>query len=82
MTNHDVWQMDQAILRRDEIWLIERNPESGASELCALNEYRIRRDRVLPKLYLEGQLGGVPQLDTFGDLFKYDDCGGDCGTNV
>ncbi len=29
----------------------------------------IRSDRVLPKLYLEGQLGGVPQLDTFGDLF-------------
>lgn len=82
MTNHDVWQMDQNILRRDEIWLIERNSESGASELCALNEYRIRSDRVLPKLYLEGQLGGVPQLDTFGDLFKYDDCGVASETSV
>lgn len=75
MTNHDVLQMDQDVLRRDEIWLIERNAESGASELCALNEFKIRNDRKLPKLYLDGQFGGVPQLDTFGDLFKYADGG-------
>jgi len=73
-TNHDVMQMDQNVLRRDEIWMAERNPASGASSLTALHEYEykdqyIRKDHSLPKLYLEGGLGGIPYLDSFGGLF-------------
>ncbi len=74
VTNHDVLQMDQDVLRRDEIWITERSQETAASTLIALNEFklpnrRIRNDLLISKLYLEGQLGGVPELDTYGGLF-------------
>lgn len=74
VTNHDVLQMDQDIFRRDEIWIAERDQATGASSLTALNEFklanrRIRNDLLISKLYLEGQLGGVPELVTYGGLF-------------
>ena len=71
ITNHDVLQMDQDILRRDEISIMEQ--KEGSSSLCNLNEYTgIRKDRVLPKLYLDGQLGGVPDLKDYGNLFDFE----------
>ncbi len=70
ITNHDVLQMDQNVLRRDEILIMEQ--KEGSSSLCNLNEYTgIRKDRILPKLYLDGQLGGIPNLEDYGNLFDF-----------
>jgi AAA15 family ATPase/GTPase len=76
LTNHDIEQMDQDVLRRDEIWIAERNAEFGATELSSLDEFiikeaKIRKDRNLPKLYLDGCLGGVPNIESYADLFDY-----------
>ena len=75
LTNHDILQMDQEVLRRDEIWISERNERNGATSLTALYEYKmpkgyIRKDHCLTKLYLSGQLGGTPKLNSFGGLFS------------
>ena len=68
--------MDQDVLRRDEIWIAERNAKFGATELSSLDasiikEAKIRKDRNLPKLYLDGCLGGVPNIESYANLFDY-----------
>lgn len=75
VTNHDIEQMDQDVLRRDEIWIAERNAV-GATELSSLDQYmisdkKIRKDRNLPKLYMDGCLGGVPKIESYANLFDY-----------
>jgi AAA15 family ATPase/GTPase len=61
-TTHDVMLMDQRLLRRDEMWVTERDGH-GASTLTALLEYKgIGDDTDIRKAYLHGQLGGVPNV--------------------
>lgn len=65
--------MDQRILRRDEIWVTERNAD-GASNLISFNEYKeIRLDKDVRKSYLQGRLGGIPaiELTRFVDHLPY-----------
>ncbi len=58
LTNHDIKQMDQDVLRRDEIWIAERNAEDSATSLLSIDEFvikdaKIRKDRNLLKLYMD-----------------------------
>jgi AAA15 family ATPase/GTPase len=62
LTLHDVLLMDQHTLRRDEMWLTERQ-SNGASTLIALSEYAgLRDDTDIRKSYLQGRFGGVPKV--------------------
>ena len=62
LTTHDVLLMDQRWLRRDEMWVTERDA-SGASSLFSFSEYRdVRYDKDIRKSYLQGRLGGVPRI--------------------
>ncbi len=66
MTTHDVLLMDQQLLRRDEMWVAERDA-SGISNLFSFSEFKdVRYDKDIRKSYLQGRLGGVPRL-----LFDY-----------
>jgi len=61
-TTHDALLMDQDLLRRDEMWVAERDQE-GCSELIAFREYKdVRNDKDIRKSYLRGRLGGVPRI--------------------
>lgn len=61
-TTHDVLLMDQQLLRRDEMWIAERET-SGNSNLISLSDYKdIRYDKDIRKSYLQGRLGGVPRI--------------------
>ena len=61
-TTHDVLLMDQQLLRRDEMWVAERNID-GVSNLISFSEYKdIRYDKDIRKSYLQGRLGGIPRL--------------------
>jgi AAA15 family ATPase/GTPase len=61
-TTHDVMLMDQELLRRDEMWVAERDGY-GASTLKSLLECEdIRIDTDVRKAYLHGRLGGVPNV--------------------
>lgn len=70
MTTHDTGLMNQALLRRDEMWVIDHN-DNGAF-LQSISEFKnIRFDTVLDKLYLDGRFGGVPKLLTYAlPVFK------------
>jgi len=62
MTTHDVLLMDQQLLRRDEMWIAERDA-TGASILISFSEYKdVRYDKDIRKSYLQGRLGGIPRI--------------------
>lgn len=61
-TTHENDIMSYKYLRKDEIWLIDRN-EQGYSKLYPLDTFEeIRSDSRLSKQYLEGRYGAIPIL--------------------
>jgi AAA15 family ATPase/GTPase len=65
-TTHESTIMDQELLRRDEIWFVERNKEN-VSHLYSLDRFKERYDKKLSKAYLEGRYGAVPVLKNFSN---------------
>ncbi len=66
-TTHDAMLLDQNLLRRDEFWVAERTLQN-ISELIPFSDYsEVRKDKDLRKSYLQGRLGGVPDLQDFID---------------
>ena len=66
-TTPDIWQFSNELLRRDEIWMVNKNKD-GVSELYSLAEFKdedgnkVRRDEALAKNYLTGNYGAIPAL--------------------
>ena len=75
-TTHDTWQLSNQLLRRDEIWFVEKD-ERGVSTLYSLADFvdedgsRIRKDENYEKNYLIGKYGAIPTLKNI-DIFKGD----------
>lgn len=73
-TTHDTWQLSNQLLRRDEIWFIEKSYQ-GISRLYSLADFvdeygtRIRKDESYEKNYLIGKYGAIPTLKSI-DIFK------------
>ena len=73
-TTHDTWQLSHQLLRRDEIWFVEKD-ERGVSTLYSLADFvdedgsRIRKDESYEKNYLLGKYGAIPTLKSI-DIFK------------
>lgn len=63
VTTHESRLMDFDLLRRDEIWFINKN-QKGESDIYSLEEYNARFDQKIDKAYLEGRYGGVPIFST------------------
>jgi uncharacterized protein len=62
LTTHDVLLMDQQLLRRDEMWVVERDA-SGTSTLVPFSDYKdVRYDKDIRKSYLQGRMGGIPRI--------------------
>ncbi len=61
-TTHDPLLLDQDLLRRDEIWFVDKL-EDGHSELSSLSDFEgIRADKDIRKNYLIGRFAGVPRV--------------------
>jgi uncharacterized protein len=63
-TTHNTNLLDPSLLRRDQIWFVERNPKK-ATELYSLLEYKPRKEEALERGYLKGRYGAVPLV---GDI--------------
>lgn len=63
VTTHESRLLDFDLLRKDEIWFIDKK-SSGASSIYSLDEYNERFDKKIDKAYLEGRYGGVPIFST------------------
>lgn len=67
LTSHDIWQFSNDLLRRDELWITDKNQE-GVSSLYSIAEFKdyegnkIRKNEALSKNYLVGNYGGIPIL--------------------
>lgn len=61
VTTHESRLLDFDILRRDEIWFVEK--KNNVSSLFSLEEFNVRFDKKIDKAYLEGRYGGVPIFD-------------------
>ena len=62
LTTHDVLLMDQKLLRRDEMWVTERD-SNESSNLFSFSDYKdIRYDKDIRKSYLQGRFGGIPRI--------------------
>ena len=62
---HDSNVMDLSLLRQDEIWFVERQPDHS-SKIYSLNKFQARFDKKVAKDYLLGRYGAIPcfsQLD-------------------
>lgn len=61
-TTHDLLLMDQSLMRRDEMYITQRDA-NGESELLSLAAFEgIRYDKDLVRNYLDGRFGGIPML--------------------
>jgi len=58
-TTHDTNLLDLDLLRRDEIWFVEKS-EQGVSNLYSLAEFKMKPDLKIEKGYLNGRFGAIP----------------------
>jgi hypothetical protein len=65
-TTHDTTLLDLDLLRRDQIWFVEKD-EQGSTRLYSLLEYSPRKHEALERGYLRGRYGAVPFIGKFED---------------
>jgi AAA15 family ATPase/GTPase len=59
---HDTNLLSAGVLRRDQIWFTEKQPD-GASHLYPLTDFKPRRQENLENGYLQGRYGAIPFLN-------------------
>ena len=58
-TTHDLLLMDQELLRRDEMYIVDKSPD-GDSMMTDLRQFKgLRKDTDVRARYLEGRFGGI-----------------------
>lgn len=58
-STHDTSVLDTKILRRDQIWFMEKDGDQ-ATQLYPLSDFHPRKKEALEKGYLQGRFGAVP----------------------
>lgn len=66
VTTHETHLLDLDLLRRDEIWFMEKDRHQQ-SRLSSLADWKARKDLRIEKGYLQGRFGGIPFI---GDTRK------------
>lgn len=65
ITTHESNLMDLKILRRDEIWFVERDHKLDESKLYSLEEFKVHNTKKVVNDYLIGRYGAVPIFKDF-----------------
>jgi hypothetical protein len=71
VTTHEAHLMDFSLIRRDEIWFVDKNKD-GESSLYSLDQYNERFDKKISRAYLDGRYGGVPLFDKYFSMHQED----------
>lgn len=67
-TTHDTTLLSQKLLRRDQVWFMEKDDKSS-TQLYPLSDFSPRDNEALERGYLNGRYGGIPflkDLDFYG----------------
>ena len=59
-TTHATNLLNLELLRRDQIWFTEKNPDTGISDLYPLDSFSVRKDENIQKGYINGRYGAIP----------------------
>ena len=62
VTTHEDYILNFHLLRRDEIWFVDKNYD-GNSKMYSLEEYKERFDKNISNSYLNGRYGAIPNLN-------------------
>lgn len=73
VTTHETHLLDLDLLRRDEIWFVEKD-ERQQSRIYSLAEMRVRKDLKIDKGYLLGRFGAIPFVGGLDRLQDLVDC--------
>lgn len=65
-TTHDTELLNMEILRKDQVYFVDKGKRSGVSELFNLTELPVRTNDNIRKSYLVGKYGAIPDVDTEG----------------
>ncbi len=63
ITTHDTSLLDTDVLRRDQIWFVDKD-DRQASVLVPLTDFSPRKNEALERGYLRGRYGGVPFISS------------------
>jgi len=64
-TTHDTTLLDTDLLRRDQIWFVEKDAHRS-SHFYSLLDYSPRKDEALERGYLKGRYGAIPFIGNLG----------------
>ena len=59
---HDVAQLSLDLFRRDQIYFVEKDNETGISDVYSLDEYSPRKSENIQKGYMQGRYGAIPMI--------------------
>jgi AAA15 family ATPase/GTPase len=67
-TTHDTSLLSaQHVLRRDQVWFVEKNPQTCAADLYPLSALSPRLGEAIQTRYLSGRYGGIPRIERWDD---------------
>ncbi len=69
VTTHESNLLDLDLLRRDEIWFVEKD-NALSSQIYSLMDFKVRKDLEVRKHYLQGRFGAVPFLGNIDQLIE------------
>lgn len=55
--------MNLELLRKDQIYFVDKNNEDGTSELYSISEFSTRTSENIRKGYLVGKYGATPDIE-------------------
>lgn len=61
-TTHNLDLLDEELLRKDQIYFVDKDRESGASSLYSISEFSTSTTENLRKGYLLGKYGAIPDI--------------------
>lgn len=68
-TTHDMTLLDRELVRRDQVWIAEKN-KKGISEIFSLQDFDgVREETPFDKWYLAGKFGGLPNIKSVDSIF-------------
>ncbi len=62
-TTHDIELLNLEILRKDQLYFVDKDQADGASSLYSISDFVTKTSENIQKGYLVGKYGGIPELD-------------------
>ena len=62
MTSHTTDLLSTSMMRRDQILFVEKNNDTGLSDLYCLNDFPVRTREDIRKAYIAGRFGAFPNI--------------------